>query len=141
LQGILALKEAQSGGADDVLLLDQNGFATETSGANVFIVRAGTVYTPPVASVLEGITRDTIMTLAAEIGCGVAERPLTREDIYLADEAFLTGTAAEVAPVGELDGRRIGDGSNGPITSRLQAMYSAHVRGRGERHQDWLTAI
>jgi branched-chain amino acid aminotransferase len=141
LTGMLALADARASNADDVLILDQNGFATETSGANLFVVRERELCTPPLACVLEGITRDTVITLASKLGLKVVERNLTREDIYTGSEAFVTGTALEVAAVAELDGRRIGQNSAeapGPITSRLQSMYAAYVRGRGEDHHEWL---
>jgi len=105
----------------------------------LFVVRGHELCTPPLASVLEGITRDTVIALASKLGVKVAERTLTREDIYTASEAFVTGTALEVAAVAELDGRPIGKATPGPITSRLQSMYAAYVRGRGEDHLDWLS--
>lgn len=141
LHGILALQEAQASGADDVLLLDQHGFVTETSGANLFVVQGGVIYTPPLASVLEGVTRATIIVLASSLGISVVEQQLTRDDVYVADEAFLTGTASEVTPIRQLDGRKVGPGSRGPITEQLQSLYLAHVRGRGEHHPEWLTHV
>jgi branched-chain amino acid aminotransferase len=141
INGMLALREAQAGGADDALLLDQNGFATETSGANLFAVRNGTIYTPPLTSALEGVTRDTIIRLATDAGVSVAERLMSRDDLYAADEIFLTGTAAEVRPVGEFDGRRIGSGTAGPITDRLRTMYASLVRGQATGHEQWLTQV
>jgi branched-chain amino acid aminotransferase len=141
MNGILALQEAQASGADDVLLLDAQGYVTETSGANLFVVRDGVLYTPPLECVLEGVTRDTIIQLAAELGVEVRERRMTRDDIYVADEAFLTGTAVEVTTVRELDGRTIGRPTARPITERLKALYSDHVRGRAGRQREWLTTI
>jgi branched-chain amino acid aminotransferase len=141
MTGILALQEAQAAGADEALLLDDAGLVTETSGANVFTVRDGTVCTPPLASVLEGITRDTVLKLASSRGWTVAEKPMTREDVYVADEAFVTGTAAEVTPVRELDGRKIGGGARGRVTAVLQEAYAAHVRGAGEHRPEWLVRI
>jgi branched-chain amino acid aminotransferase len=140
MNGILALQEAQECGADDAILLDQEGFVTETSGANVFAVRRGVLLTPPLDCVLEGITRDTIIALAAEAGLSCVERRLSRDQLYGADEVFLTGTATEVTAVREVDGRRIGNGERGPITSKLQDIYAKVVRGHGG-HDDWLTPI
>ena len=139
--GMLALEEAQASGADEALLLDHNGFVTETSGANLFAVRDGELHTPPLACVLDGITRDTVLQLAAEAGLRVSERQLARDEIYVADEVFLTGTASELTPVLRVDGRAIGSGSPGPITERLQASYAASVRGRTQDHREWLTPV
>jgi branched-chain amino acid aminotransferase len=141
LSGILALRDAEMSGGDEALLLDGDGFVTETSGANLFVVRGDVIYTPPLEFVLEGVTRDTIMTLAADIGKRVVERRLSRDEVYIADEVFVTGTAAEVTPIREFDGRRIGDGKRGPVTEQLQAMYAALVRGHGEEHGEWLSWI
>lgn len=141
VNGILARQDAQASGADDALLLDQNGFVTETSGANLFIVRDGVIQTPPVTSVLEGITRDTIIRLATSSGYAVVERNITRDDVYVADEAFLTGTAAEVTWIRELDGRRIGRDEEGSITRRLRTMYSTRIRGEDRDTDGWLTRI
>jgi branched-chain amino acid aminotransferase len=140
MNGIMALQEAHACGADDVLMLDAQGYVTETSGANLFVVRGGALHTPPLEGVLEGVTRDTIMQLAAELGISVSERRMTREDVYTADEAFVTGTAVEVTKVRELDGRSIGRGAQ-PITERFMALYSEHVRGQAGRSREWLTAI
>jgi branched-chain amino acid aminotransferase len=114
---------------------------TETSGANVFVVRGGALFTPPLESVLEGITRDSIMVLAGKLGVSVMERRMTRDELYIADEVFVTGTAAEVTPVRELDGRTIGDGAQGPLTARLQRLYADVTRGRSDQCRDWLTRI
>jgi branched-chain amino acid aminotransferase len=141
MNGILAREEAQHGGADDALLLDRDGMITETSGANVFVVRGGALFTPPLESVLEGITRDSIMVLAGMLGISVMERRMTRDELYIADEVFVTGTAAEVTPVRELDGRTIGDGAQGPLTARLQRLYADVTRGRSDQCRDWLTRI
>jgi branched-chain amino acid aminotransferase len=141
MAGILALQEAQASGADDVLMLDENGMVAETSGANLFMVRDGVLYTPSRESVLEGITRDSILYFAREFGWQVQECRLCREDIYVADEVFLTGTASEVTPVREVDGRPIGAGEPGPVTEQLQSVYSSHVRGVGTYRNDWLTRI
>ena len=139
--GMLALRDVRARGGDDALLLDQQGFATETTGANLFVVRGGAVYTPPLTSALEGVTRDTVIALAAAAGLSVTERFMTRDDLLVADEMFLTGTAAEVRPVGEFDGKKIGSGNAGPITERLQATYAALVRMQITGYEHWLTSI
>ena len=136
-----ALQEALRDGYDEALLLDVDGFVAEGSGENIFIVRDGVIYTPELTSALEGITRETIMALAADIGVEVVSKRITRDEVYIADEAFFTGTAAEVTPIRELDGRSIGCGSRGPITEKLQAMYFDLVHGRIEKYMDWLTIV
>jgi len=136
-----ALQEALRDGYDEALLLDVDGFVAEGSGENIFIVRDGVIYTPELTSALEGITRDTVMTLAKEIGIEVVSKRITRDEVYIADEAFFTGTAAEVTPIRELDGRMIGSGSRGPITEKLQSMYFDLVHGRLEKYNDWLTFV
>ncbi len=141
MNSILAHREAEHDGYDEALLLDVDGFVAEGSGENVFIVRRGRLYTPDLTSALEGITRDTIIQLAAEAGIEVIEKRITRDEVYCADEAFFTGTAAEVTPIRELDNRTIGSGRRGPLTERLQAMYFDCVQGRAERHSDWLTYV
>jgi branched-chain amino acid aminotransferase len=123
------------------LLLDVDGFVAEGSGENFFIVRDGQIYTPALTSALDGITRATIIQLAKEeLGLDVIEKRITRDETYVADEAFFTGTAAEVTPIREIDGRAIGAGSRGPITEKLQALYFDHVYGRRAQHAEWLTA-
>jgi branched-chain amino acid aminotransferase len=141
MTGILAREEARQSGVDDALLLDGCGFVAETSAANVFIVRDGAICTPPLESVLEGITRATVVALAGALGYKLIERRVTRDDVYVADEAFLTGTATEITPVRELDGRSIGGGVRGPITARLQALYADVVRGRSDKFREWLTRV
>jgi branched-chain amino acid aminotransferase len=141
MNSILAHKEAEMDGYDEALLLDTDGFVSEGSGENIFIVRDGKLYTPDPSSALVGLTRDTIIQLAGEIGLEVVEKRITRDEVYIADEAFFTGTAAEVTPIRELDNRQIGSGDRGPITARLQAMYFDCVHGRASRHADWLTLI
>ena len=136
-----ALQEALRDGYDEALLLDVDGYVAEGSGENIFIVRNGVIYTPETTSALEGITRETIMTLANDIGLEVISKRITRDEVYIADEAFFTGTAAEVTPIRELDGRSIGCGSRGPITEKLQTMYFDLVHGRIEKHNDWLTVV
>ncbi len=141
MNSMMALREALSCGADEALLLDVDGFVAEGSGENIFIVRDGVLCTPDLTSALDGITRDTIFKLAAEIGVEVREKRITRDEVYIADEAFFTGTAAEVTPIRELDGRRIGDGGRGPITTRLQALYFDQVHGRRSQYPEWLTLV
>ena len=138
---ILAHQEAAHDGYDEALLLDVDGYVAEGSGENIFIVKNGKLYTPDLTSCLEGITRDTIMQLAAEIGVPVIEKRITRDEVYCAQEAFFTGTAAEVTPIRELDNRKIGIGKRGPITTRLQAMFFDCVTGKAAKHQDWLTLV
>ena len=138
---MLALREAIDSGCEEALLLDPEGYVAEGSGENFFLIRNGKLYTPELTSCLEGITRDTIMTLAREAGIEVAERRITRDEVYIADEAFFTGTAAEVVPIRELDGRQIGSGRRGPITEMLQTRYFDLVRGRSAQHADWLTPV
>jgi len=141
MNSMLALNEAITNGYDEALLLDVDGYVAEGSGENVFIVRDGIIYTPELTSALEGITRDTILQLAAELGVPVREKRITRDEVYVADEAFFTGTAAEVTPIRELDGRAIGAGTRGPITERLQSLYFEAVHGRASGHEDWLTPV
>lgn len=141
INSILALQEAQSTGYDEALLLDHEGFAAEGSGENLFIVRGGKLYTPETTSALEGITRDTIMTIAAEQGLQVEIKRITRDEVYVADEAFFTGSAAEVTPIREYDGRKIGKGGRGPVTEKLQALYFDYVHGRRNDHAEWLTYV
>ncbi len=141
MNSTLALQEALRDGYDEALLLDVDGFVAEGSGENIFIVRNGIIYTPDLTSALEGITRETIVTLAEEFGYEVREKRITRDEVYVADEAFFTGTAAEVTPIRELDGRQIGSGARGPITEKLQKKYFDLVHGRVAEHMDWLTQV
>ena len=141
MNSTLALQEALRDGYDEALLLDVDGFVAEGSGENVFIVRNGVIFTPDLTSALEGITRETIVTLAEEFGYEVREKRITRDEVYVADEAFFTGTAAEVTPIRELDGRKIGSGVRGPITERLQSKYFDLVHGRVAEHMDWLNPV
>ncbi|MFT5135721.1 MAG: branched-chain amino acid aminotransferase [Arenicella sp.] len=139
---IMALQEAENAGYDEALMLDTNGYVAEGSGENIFIVRRGKVFTPSLTSALEGITRDSIVeVMASDMGLEVIEKQITRDEIYTADEAFFTGTAAEVTPIRELDDREIGDGSCGPITKEIQQRYFDVVNGRDPNRQDWLTYI
>jgi len=141
INSILALQEALSAGADEALMLDAEGYVMEGTGENIFIVRDNVVYTPDLTSALEGITRDTVTQLIGELGLELQEKRLTRDEVYIADEAFFTGTAAEVTPIRELDGRAIGNGSRGPVTERIQSLYFDCVQGRSERHGAWLTTV
>ncbi len=137
MNSIMALQEAVNDGYDEALLLDSEGFVAEGSGENFFMIRDGVLYTPELTSALEGITRATVMTLAEDIGLKVVEKRITRDEVYVADEAFFTGTAAEVTPIRELDNREIGNGSRGPITEQLQTMYFDQVYGRSDNYRHW----
>ena len=141
INSILALQEALSGGADEALMLDAEGYVMEGTGENIFVVRNGVVYTPDLSSALEGITRDTVIRLIDEADLDLVEKRITRDEVYVADEAFFTGTAAEVTPIRELDGRSIGNGGRGPVTEQLQAGYFDCVHGRDPKHDDWLTFV
>jgi len=139
---ILAKREAKLGGYDEAILLDPQGYVSEGSGENIFVVRKGALCTPPLSSsILAGITRDTVIALAREEGIPVHEDRITRDELYLADEAFFTGTAAEVTPIREVDNRPIGEGKPGPITKRLQSRYFDVVKGADTSHPEWLTAL
>jgi len=142
MNSMLALREAVEDGYDEAMLLDTQGFVAEGSGENIFLVRDGVLYTPDLTSALDGITRRTIFTLAEEMGLKVIEKRITRDEVYIADEAFFTGTAAEVTPIREVDNRPIGNGSRGPITERLQSAYFDLVHGRYDNKYDhWLTYV
>ena len=139
---VLAKREAKLGGYDEAILLDASGYVSEGSGENIFVVRKGVLYTPDLScSILEGITRDTVITLAREMGLQVVETRLTRDQLWIADEVFFTGTAAEVTPVREIDNRTVGDGTAGPITKRIQARFFDVVRGNDTSHPEWLTKV
>ncbi|WP_019600924.1 branched-chain amino acid transaminase [Teredinibacter turnerae] len=141
INSMLALKEALDCGCEEALLLDAEGYVAEGSGENVFIVRNGVIYTPELTSCLDGITRNTIFQLADECGYKIVEKRISRDEVYVADEAFFTGTAAEVLPIRELDGRQIGPGHRGPITEELQSLYFAAVRGELPQHREWLAPV
>ena len=138
---ILSHQEAAHDGYDEALLLDVDGYVAEGSGENIFIVKNGKLYTPDMTSCLEGITRASIIELASEIGVQVVEKRITRDEVYCADEAFFTGTAAEVTPIRELDNRIIGEGGRGPVTEKLQARFFDAVMGRSPHHTGWLTLV
>ncbi|MFA5493694.1 MAG: branched-chain amino acid transaminase [Porticoccaceae bacterium] len=141
INSMLALREAVQCGYDEAMLLDAHGFVAEGSGENIFIVKDGILYTPDLGACLDGITRKTIFVLAAEAGYEVREKRITRDEVYIADEAFFTGTAAEVTPIREVDNRVIGCGSRGPITTVLQNLYFDVVYGRHSVHPEWLAPI
>jgi len=141
INSMLALNEAISGGAEEALLLDNEGYVAEGSGENIFIVRNGELHTPELTSCLAGITRATIIDFAKDLGLVVKERRITRDEVYIAEEAFFTGTAAEVLPIRELDGRQIGEGKRGPITEKLQSMYFDAVKGKSAQHSEWLSHV
>lgn len=141
MNSMLALQEALADGYDEALLLDNEGYVAEGSGENIFIVRDGIMYTPDLTSALEGITRETIMQFAEENNILVKEKRITRDEVYLAEEAFFTGTAAEVTPIRELDNRQIGDGKRGPITEKLQKRYFDCVEGKLSEYQNWLSYV
>lgn len=141
INSMLALREALDSGCEEALLLDNEGYVAEGSGENFFMVYDGVIYTPELTSCLDGITRKTVLQLAADCGYTVREKRITRDEVYVADEAFFTGTAAEVLPIRELDGRKIGAGERGPITEKLQTLYFDAVQGRLDSHPEWLVPI
>jgi branched-chain amino acid aminotransferase len=141
INSMLALREALDCGCEEALLLDNEGYVAEGSGENFFLVRDGVIFTPELTSCLDGITRKTIFTLAEESGYTVKEKRITRDEVYIADEAFFTGTAAEVLPIRQLDGRQIGEGRRGPVTARLQELYFKAVKGQIPQHKNWLTPV
>ncbi|QEZ45682.1 branched-chain amino acid transaminase [Cupriavidus oxalaticus] len=141
INSILANQEATGLGYDEALLLDTEGYVSEGSGENVFIVRNGVIYTPDLASCLDGITRDATLTIARDLGIEVREKRITRDEMYCADEAFFTGTAAEVTPIRELDDRVIGEGRRGPVTRQIQDAFFAAVGGTDEKYKKWLTLV
>lgn len=136
---ILACREARAEGYDEALLLDTDGFVAEGPGENVFVVKRGVIYEPEITSALDGITRRTLQVLADEAGYEIRARRVTRDELYIADEVFFTGTAAEITPVVEVDRRRVGSGRPGPVTRALQQRFFACVRGEDAAHADWLT--
>ena len=139
MNSMLALREALDSGCEEALLLDNEGYVAEGSGENIFILKDdGILYTPELTSCLEGITRDTIIRFAQHLGLEVREKRITRDEVYVAEEAFFTGTAAEVLPIREHDGRVIGSGRRGPVTEKLQTMYFDQVTGKSELFPEWL---
>lgn len=141
MNSMLALQEAIAHGCHEALLLDSHGFVAEGSGENFFMIKDGVIYTPDLSAALDGITRKTVFQLAKELGYQVIEKRITRDEVYIADEAFFTGTAAEVTPIRELDNRPIGSGTRGPITEKIQALYFDVVHGRSAAHQAWLSRV
>jgi branched-chain amino acid aminotransferase len=142
VNSFLAKREAQASGHDEAIMLDQQGCVAEATGENIFMIRGGRLYTPPLSSaILAGITRDSVLQLAREAGIETREELFTRDQLYIADEVFLTGTAAELTPVREIDGRRVGTGEVGPVTARLQRAYFAEVKGAASTHPEWLTYL
>lgn len=138
----MAKREAKLAGYDEAILLDVQGYVSEGSGENIFIVKRGKLITPPLsASILEGVTRDSVLTLAREEGIPISEEMITRDQLYLADEAFFTGTAAEVTPIREVDNRKIGDGIPGPITRRIQQRFFEVAKGSDTSHPEWHTRV
>ncbi len=141
VNSLLAKREAVSCGYDESLLLDTQGYVSEGSGQNIFIVRNGVLKTPPLTSILEGITRNSLIEIAQNEAIKVKEATLTRDELYIADEAFFTGTAAEVTPIKEVDGRIIGSGKPGPLTKKLQRLFFNIVKGKSKAYKSWLTYI
>lgn len=141
INSMLALQEAVACGADEAMLLDPEGYVAEGSGENIFIVKNGVLYTPEVTACLNGITRNTVLTLAKELGIEYVEKRITRDEVYIADEAFFTGSAAEVTPIREVDGRQIGIGRRGPVTEKLQKAYFDLVTGQMPGHDQWRTLV
>ncbi|MGI9318875.1 MAG: branched-chain amino acid transaminase [bacterium] len=141
INSMLALQEALDTGYDEALLLDTSGFVMEGSGENLFIIRNGTIYTPDLTSALDGVTRKTANRIIADEGLDLVEKRITRDEVYIADEAFFTGTAAEVTPIREVDNRQIGDGKRGPITERIQSRFFDAVHGRIPEYEEWLSYV
>ncbi len=141
INSILAHQEAAADGYDEALLLDTEGYISEGPGENVFVVRNGTIYTPDVASCLDGITRNSVLTMARDLGIPVVEKRITRDEMYCCDEAFFSGTAAEITPIRELDNRTIGEGRRGPITEQIQSLFFKVVAGEDDRYRDWLAHV
>jgi branched-chain amino acid aminotransferase len=137
----LAKREAIQCGFDEALLLDADGYVSEGSGENMFIVKKGALNTTPLTSILEGITRESLLTIARDAGVETCEERFTRDEVYIADEAFFTGTAAEVTPIRELDGRKIGSGKPGPVTKKLQSIFFDAVNGKNKTYESWLTNV
>ena len=141
LNASMALNEVLRDGYDEALMLDPEGYVAEGSAENVFVVNNGVISTPDVTSALDGITRRTVIQLAQDFGYKVVERRITRDEMYIADEAFFTGTAAEVTPIREVDNRPVGEGKRGPITEKLQRAYLQLVQGKSDKYPEWLTLV
>ena len=141
VNSILAKREAIQSGYDETIMLDTDGYVSEGSGENLFIVRDGRIKTTSLTSILNGITRDTVFTLSEELGYEITEDRFTRDELYTADEAFFTGTAAEITPIREVDDRTSGEGKPGPVTRSIQESYFKVVHGEEPRHRDWITVV
>ena len=141
INSMQALNEVLKDGYDEAIMLDQQGFIAEGSAENIFLVQRGELHTPDLTACLDGITRRTVMQLAKDLNIPVVERRITRDEVYVADEAFFTGTAAEVTPIREVDNRPIGKGSRGPLTQKLQSIYLAMVKGESGQYPDWLSYV
>ena len=141
INSMLALQEAVTDGYDEAMLLDNEGYVAEGSGENIFLIHDGVLHTPDLTSALNGITRNTVFEFCKELGIEVIERRITRDETYIADEVFFSGTAAEITPIREIDNRVIGNGSRGPITEKIQSMYFDQVQGKRSEHADWLTLV
>lgn len=141
INSMLALQEALDTGYDEALLLDTSGFVMEGSGENLFIIRDGAIYTPDLTSALDGVTRKTANRIIADEGFKLVEKRITRDEVYIADEAFFTGTAAEITPIREVDNRQIGTGKRGPITERIQSRFFDAVHGRVPEYEEWLSYV
>ncbi|NIR93256.1 MAG: branched-chain amino acid transaminase [Gammaproteobacteria bacterium] len=141
VNSVMAKTLAVRSGFDEAVMLDPEGFVAECTGENLFVVRNGKIYTPSKATILEGITRDAVVTIAQDSGFEVIEEPITRDQLYIADEVFVCGTAAEVVPVSEIDFRTIGDGKAGPITIEIQQAFTETILGRGKRSDEWLSFV
>ena len=141
VNSILAKREALLDGYDEAIMLDTQGLVSEATGENLFIVRGGVVKTPPLPTVLDGITRNSVIEIARDTGIEVVETPISRDELYIADEVFLTGTAAEVTPVREIDRRAVGEGRRGPVARQLQESFFRAAKGEDERYARWLTHL
>lgn len=141
VNSILAKREVKAGGYDEAILLDTEGYVAEGSGENIFIVRDGVMKTTPLTSVLQGITRDSVIKIARDKGLEVAEERFTRDELYIADEAFFTGTAAEITPIREVDGRAVGPGRPGPVTGGIQEKFFDIVKGKDKAYEGWLSYL
>lgn len=141
INSMLALQEAVADGYDEAMLLDNEGYVAEGSGENIFLIKDGVIYTPDLTSALNGITRRSVFAIASELGYEIVEKRITRDEVYICDEVFFTGTAAEVTPVREVDNRTIGAGSRGPITEKIQSKFFEIVHGKDDNYKHWLTPV
>jgi branched-chain amino acid aminotransferase len=141
VNSILAKREVVRDGFDEAVMLDTAGYVSEASGENIFLVKKGRIKTPPLTSILRGITRDSVLTIALNLGLEVTEERFTRDELYLADEAFFSGTAAEITPIREVDNRLVGQGHPGPITKKIQEVFFRAIKGEEDRYRSWLTYL